>query len=236
MQGIYEIRNKINGKRYIGRSKDIDKRWIEHMTMLENGIHHSIKLQRAWNKYGKDNFEFNILKEVKTRSMLHKNETKYINLYDSMLNGYNMIAPEDVNLLSKKELKELNNKLLEEAYYEFNKIVESFNGKLDIYGSAYKDMIMNKKYNHRHYNSTCMMLNFALMKYGTSCVSYRLGYHLKKQEIMVITGDKNIKIYIQKDSKRKVYIENVIDLNRKIEYENEFPFEYKPLKSVGGKK
>lgn len=198
------------------------------MTMLENGIHHSIKLQRAWNKYGGDSFEFNILKEVKTKSMLHKNETKYINMHDSMLNGYNMIAPEDIKLLSKKELKDLNDKLLDESFNEFEKIIDSFKGKLEIYGSVYVDRLMSKTYNHKHYNSTCMMLNFAIMRYVTKHTLYKLGYHLKKQEISVHTLDDNVKVYISKDSKRRVYIERVIDLNLKIEY--------KQLKIVGGKR
>ena len=59
--GIYKIENKLNGHCYIGSSKNIKKRWYEHKRRLRNGIHHSIVLQRAWVKYGEENFNFQLL-------------------------------------------------------------------------------------------------------------------------------------------------------------------------------
>jgi|694.fasta_scaffold08789_28 group I intron endonuclease len=60
IHGIYSISNKINGKSYIGSSCDIIRRWRHHEQNLNKGIHHCIYLQRAWNKYGKNNFVFHI--------------------------------------------------------------------------------------------------------------------------------------------------------------------------------
>jgi group I intron endonuclease len=57
MQGIYEIVNVSNGVRYIGSSNNIESRLKQHLKMLSNNNHHSILLQRAWNKYGKDLFK-----------------------------------------------------------------------------------------------------------------------------------------------------------------------------------
>ncbi len=54
--GVYEIVNKNNGKRYIGSSQNIRNRFYQHKSMLINGNHHCIYLQRAWDKYGKDSF------------------------------------------------------------------------------------------------------------------------------------------------------------------------------------
>ena len=45
MIGIYAIRNTQNGKMYIGESIDIEKRWKNHQEDLDNGNHHSYKLQ-----------------------------------------------------------------------------------------------------------------------------------------------------------------------------------------------
>lgn len=56
--GIYVIRNKMNGKCYIGQSSDIESRWKHHVNDLKSNCHHNQKLQNAWNKYGKDNFIF----------------------------------------------------------------------------------------------------------------------------------------------------------------------------------
>lgn len=62
--GVYAIRNKINGHEYIGSSGDIKTRWKRHRTMLRGNRHHTVYLQRAWNKYGESAFEFVVLKEV----------------------------------------------------------------------------------------------------------------------------------------------------------------------------
>jgi len=59
--GIYEIRNVKNGKRYVGSSKNIDKRFYQHKRELWANKHHSTALQNAWNAHGSDCFEFNVL-------------------------------------------------------------------------------------------------------------------------------------------------------------------------------
>jgi len=64
MQGVYRIRNKVNDKRYIGSSEDVEGRWNDHQNTLRVGSN-SIVLQRAWDKYGEENFVFEIEEEVK---------------------------------------------------------------------------------------------------------------------------------------------------------------------------
>ena len=59
--GIYQIRNKINGKRYIGQGAELKRREQKHFSMLKSGNHDNLHLQRAYNKYGKENFEFKII-------------------------------------------------------------------------------------------------------------------------------------------------------------------------------
>ena len=61
MQYLYEIKNIINNKRYIGRTCNPDTRKKRHFRELEKNKHHCIFLQRAFNKYGKENFIFNII-------------------------------------------------------------------------------------------------------------------------------------------------------------------------------
>jgi group I intron endonuclease len=56
--GIYEILNTVNGKRYIGSAIKIAQRWKQHKVALRRGVHHSIPLQRAWDKYGEQAFKF----------------------------------------------------------------------------------------------------------------------------------------------------------------------------------
>lgn len=59
--GIYQICNRINGKIYIGSAVNIKKRWHLHLHRLRNNIHHNSHLQNAWNKYGEENFEFEVI-------------------------------------------------------------------------------------------------------------------------------------------------------------------------------
>lgn len=73
--GIYEIRNTVNGKRYIGSAVDICRRFIHHRIKLVNNAHHSAKLQNAWNKHGQAAFEFVVLLEcAPIRDVLLANE------------------------------------------------------------------------------------------------------------------------------------------------------------------
>lgn len=58
--GIYSIKNKVNGKIYIGSSNNIQKRARKHLQLLRKG-NHSQHLQNAWNLYGENNFEILVL-------------------------------------------------------------------------------------------------------------------------------------------------------------------------------
>src|SRR5258708_19912343 len=87
--GIYAIENKINKKLYIGYSADIKKRWRYHLSYLEKNNHQNTYLQRSWNKYGKNNFEFYIIEEC-SRDLLIQKEKYYIKeLNTFFLDGYN---------------------------------------------------------------------------------------------------------------------------------------------------
>ena len=80
--GIYKIENKINKKIYIGLSKAIYKRWDDHKYYLRHHKHQNTHLQRAWDKYGEDNFEFSVVEEVPEEN-LEETERKYISMYKS---------------------------------------------------------------------------------------------------------------------------------------------------------
>lgn len=75
--GVYQIRNLVNGKRYIGSASiSLARRWIEHQSLLVNGQHNN-KLQNAWQKYGASAFIFEILEECPPRQCI-KREQHYL--------------------------------------------------------------------------------------------------------------------------------------------------------------
>ena len=59
--GVYQIRNTVNGKRYIGSAVDFKRRFRNHRNRANKGTHHSIHFQSAWNKHGAKAFQFEIL-------------------------------------------------------------------------------------------------------------------------------------------------------------------------------
>ena len=74
MTGIYMIRNKENGKVYIGQSRDISRRWQDHRYLLSHNLHDNGHLQNAYNKYP-GAFEFIVLLECPEEQLNIAEET-----------------------------------------------------------------------------------------------------------------------------------------------------------------
>ena len=78
--GIYKIENSVNGKLYVGSSSEIPNRKYNHFNTLRKNEHPNSHLQNAYNKYGKDAFEFAILEEVKDLTQLILREQYWMDL------------------------------------------------------------------------------------------------------------------------------------------------------------
>lgn len=102
--GIYKIVNKLNGKYYVGRTKNFKKRWYDHRKRLRNNYHINNHLQCAWNKYGESNFDFVIVEILDTNLCHRETEQKYINQFiedrkNRINNCYNISDSSDGPLL-----------------------------------------------------------------------------------------------------------------------------------------
>lgn len=93
MTGIYKITNQVNGKVYIGQSRNIKQRWNKHHTAPFNINDHcyELPLYRAIRKYGLENFSFEVIEECLSKELDNK-ESYWIKYYDSLNpeKGYNL--------------------------------------------------------------------------------------------------------------------------------------------------
>lgn len=89
--GIYQIRNKVNNKIYIGSSFRFGNRKSQHFQNLEKNIHSNTKLQNSVNKYGLENFIFELL-EICSKDNLIQREQYWLDLLQPFAEkGYNIL-------------------------------------------------------------------------------------------------------------------------------------------------
>jgi group I intron endonuclease len=90
--GVYQIRNLINGKVYIGSAANSFKqRWRSHKHKLRTNLHHSKKLQHAWNKYGEHSFVFEVLITC-SPSQCVAIEQSFLDKTNAVASGYNICS------------------------------------------------------------------------------------------------------------------------------------------------
>ncbi len=85
MEVIYKITNKINGKFYIGKTRDINKRWIEHLSKVGKKRH---PLYDSILHYGKENFIIEIVDEAEPH-LINELEKEWIRKTNAIELGYN---------------------------------------------------------------------------------------------------------------------------------------------------
>lgn len=111
--GVYKITNIKNNKVYVGSSKNLRKRRYDHFEMLKLNKHHSIYLQRAYNKSNnKNDFVFEVLEYCNEKDLLVK-EQYWLNSLCK--------ADEYIN--------KINNDFLKLSYNILPKAIKGFGGR-----------------------------------------------------------------------------------------------------------
>lgn len=127
-QGIYKIKNKINEKYYLGSSNSCERRKVSHLSQLRRGIHTNSYLQNAWNKYGEENFIFEIIEVVDgSQIMLLEREQYYLDTlkpYNENV-GYNDCETATGSQANKgKKFSEEHKQHLSEALKNYERTTE----------------------------------------------------------------------------------------------------------------
>lgn len=125
---IYTITNKVNNKQYIGqtKAKKPKNRFNSHVYEA-NTENPSMLISRAIKKYGRDNFNFEIVYYLTENENLTEIEGIYINKYNSLHpNGYNLKEIDNSNHVHSKETKDKISKIKKQKKYIE---ISSVNGK-----------------------------------------------------------------------------------------------------------
>lgn len=85
---IYSIECKCNACKYIGCTYDLSKRKSEHLNELKRNRHYNSSLRDDFNKFGIDNFTFQILESDVSDESCSDREDFWINLYGGINSSY----------------------------------------------------------------------------------------------------------------------------------------------------
>lgn len=159
MVGIYKIENLLNGKVYIGQSRCIEKRWINHRSAAFNPNNqcYDYPLYCAIRKYGIENFSFEIIEKCEIK-LLNDRELYWIEYFQAYgKNGYNQTQEGSLahsGKLSQEDIEEIKQSLM--------------NTQISQYELA-------KRYNVNQ--TTISNINT-----GKSCLDEKITYPIRKQE------------------------------------------------------
>lgn len=161
---IYQITNLINGKIYIGQTNNYHKRWSNHRTSKNDTV-----ISRAIQKYGVENFSFEVLMKGLTEEEANRQEIALIKQKKSKVpNGYN-VADGGKNIInsSPKYGGDNNHSILsnKEAQWILDHrnipeyvLYDEFRDKISY--STFKNIYLNKTYTNLSTTTPIYPYNF----------------------------------------------------------------------------
>lgn len=123
MNCVYKITNSINGKAYIGITRQgPSRRWIEHVSRFKLG-ERDHKLYEAIRKHGLENFKMTVLCTACDSESLKQMEVYFISKFNTFKRGYNMTCGGD--FVSEESIEKIRSKMIGRKVTWYNKILES---------------------------------------------------------------------------------------------------------------
>jgi group I intron endonuclease len=100
---IYKIKNSLNNDFYIGSTGNLKKRYYTHLNDIRSNKNTCIKLIRSVNKYGEQNFIFEIIEKCNINELLTR-EQYYLDILNPKYN-ISKIAGSNLGIKRTKETK-----------------------------------------------------------------------------------------------------------------------------------
>lgn len=218
MVGIYMFVNKQNNKKYIGQSVNIERRKAEHIKWPSKYSKFDNYLKVA----GIEAFDFIVLEECEP-GQLDEKEKYWINFYNSIEEGYNLIPGGQ----SYRGEENLQAKLSEEQVYHIITLLEAgelnnnqIANKFNVHRNTIDLINRCKTWTHlHHYKENIRNFNLKLKKYPHSSVGGTLSGTSKINEdtalkIIETLSSSQFKSLAQTSRDFNVSIDIVSDINR----------------------
>lgn len=197
MYYYYKIENKVNHNLYVGITINPDRRKRTHFTKLRNHNHHNAYLQAAFDKYGEENFFFEILEQHDFQEKeAYEYEQVMIAKYDSFQNGYNLDkgghCGRQNRIFSEEEIYQI---LAANCYsHRVGTVIANELGRPRgtirniLQGTNYREFFlkfqdMSEEDKMMYYELFCERTNFALDKYKANTKSCR---KYSKEDIFLV--------------------------------------------------
>jgi group I intron endonuclease len=135
MRFIYLAKNLLNGKCYVGQTKNFNERVKGHLKEADTGKGYAF--HAAIRKHGKENFIFEVIEECDDEAA-NERERVWIDRFDSFKRGYNLTSGGDCFEFSEETLQKIrdaNSNLSDEQKY--------------IRGSAYRGKHLSEEHKQK---------------------------------------------------------------------------------------
>lgn len=128
--GVYKLVNLINGKFYIGSTKNMRKRLWKHRALLRHNKHNNPHLQNSWNKYGENNFDYCILETCNEQNQ-YEREQFYIDTLHPEYNIAEIVELPSYTEESRKKHSETRKRMFAEGVLKPTKTTKIYMYNLD---------------------------------------------------------------------------------------------------------
>lgn len=182
MTGIYRIKNIINEHCYIGQSRNIPRRFNQHLNYSNQN--RDYPLYKAFRKYGVDNFVFEIIEECSVEELNDKERFWILKLkpeYNQTIETNYTIIPQKLTLEQVNEIQQLlindtkgvvSHKELAEAYGVSPSTIQNINTDISWTNEKLTYPLHISKFDpKKDKNNFCIDCGIEIFRTSTRCCS-----------------------------------------------------------------